>query len=181
MSDNIDSKNNAPGDNPKQVHGYNRMLERVKETLSGTEEEMASKLHNAVEAAKDKALELGELTREESEEIAEYLKRDIHDAADYLAEEGSEMSDWLRFDMQLVEAKLLDWMSLAVDTTKLEFEQLAERARQENIWLAGEITGPGTLRCTACDHEIQFLETAQIPPCPNCGKKRYKRFSKETE
>ena len=177
MSDNTNSQD----DKYKHIHGYNRMLERVKEYIANTEEDLATKFHYAIEAAKDKALELGELTREESEEIAAYLKRDVHDAAEYLADEGSEMRDWLRFDVQLVEAKLLDWMSLAVDTSKLEFEQLAERARQENIWMAGEITGPGTLHCTACDHEIQFLETAQIPPCPRCGKKRYKRFNPESD
>jgi hypothetical protein len=162
-------------DEQKQVHGYNRMLQRVKEYLTHTEEDLASRFHNALEAAKEKTSELGELTREESEEIAEYIKRDVHDAADYLANEGEEMRDWLRFDVQLVEAKLLDWMSHAVDTTRLEFEQWARRAEQENIWMAGEITGPGTLQCTHCNHELQFHETGKIPECPSCGKKRYRR------
>lgn len=164
-------------DKQKHVHGYNRMLERVKEFISGTEDDLNLKMHHAVDAAKEKASELGELTREESEQIANYLNRDIHDAAEYLSKEGTEMGDWLRFDVQLVEAKLIDWMSQAVDTTKLELEQLAERAQQENIWMTGEITGPGTLRCMKCGHEIQFQETSPIPPCPDCGKHRFKRIS----
>ena len=167
---------NKPNNNQhKHIHGYNRMLERIKDFFSNTEEN----LQHAVDAAKEKASELGELTREESEQISNYVKRDIHDAAEYLSKEGTEMGDWLHFDVQLVEAKLIDWMSGAVDTTKLELEQLAQRAQQENIWMSGEITGPGTLRCTHCDHEIQFTETTQIPPCPKCGKHRFKRFSKE--
>jgi DNA polymerase elongation subunit (family B) len=159
----------------KHVHGYNRMLERVQEFISGTEKN----LQHAVDAAKQKASDLGELTREESEEIGDYLKRDIQDAAEYMSKEGTEMGDWLHMDVQLVEARILDWMSLAVDTTKLELDQLAQRAREENIWMTGEITGPGTLRCMHCDHEIRFSETAQIPPCPQCGKHRFKRYSKE--
>lgn len=177
MADDNKSQDNSQDNQEKRIHGYNRMLERVKEFISGAEEEIASKWHYAVDAAKQKASDLGELTREESEEIAEYLKRDVHDAAEYLSEEGAEMGDWLRFDVKLVEAKLLDWMIQAVDTTKLEFEQLAERARQENIWMTDEITGPGTLHCMNCDHELQFKETTQIPPCPQCGKHRFKRFS----
>ena len=171
--------NNSPNNTEqKHVHGYNRMLERVKEFLASTEEDLASRLHYAVDAAKEKASELGELTREESEQIADYLKRDIHDAAEYMSKEGAEMGDWLRFDVQLVEAKLLDWMSQAVDTTKLELDQLAERAQQENIWMSGEITGPGTLKCMKCGHELQFQETTTIPPCPECSKHRFKRTSK---
>jgi rubrerythrin len=170
-------KSNPNNTEQKHVHGYNRMLERVKEFITDTEEDLTSRLHYAVDAAKEKASELGELTREESEQIAEYIKRDIHDAAEYLSQEGTEMGDWLRFDVQLVEAKLLDWMSQAVDTTKLELNELAERAQQENIWMSGEITAPGTLKCLKCGHEIQLKETAQIPPCPECGKHRFKRFS----
>ena len=171
--------NNSPKtEEQKHVHGYNRMLERVKEFIADAKEELTPKLTHAMEAAKEKASELGELTREESEQIADYLKRDIHDAAEYMSNEGAEMGDWLRFDVQLVEAKLLDWMSQAVDTTKLELDQLAERAQQENIWMSGEITGPGTLKCMKCGHELQFEETTQIPPCPQCNKHRFKRISK---
>ena len=56
--------------------------------------------------------------------------------------------------------------------------QLAERAQQENIWMSGEISAPGTLKCMKCGHELQFQETTQIPPCPECGKHRFKRISK---
>jgi hypothetical protein len=168
--------NDKPKSGPeKRVHGYNRMLQRVKDYLTETEEDFANRFQHALEAAKNRTSELGELTREESEQIAEYIRRDMHDAAEYMAEEGAEMRDWLRFDVQLVEAKLLDWMSHAVDTTRWEYQQLAERARQENIWLAGEVTAPGTLKCLQCGHEQQFHETQQIPACPKCGKKRFKR------
>jgi len=166
---------NKTDDQHKHIHGYNRMLERIKELISGT----GKNLQHAVDAAKEKASELGELTREESEQIGDYVKRDVHDAAEYLSKEGTEMSDWLHFDVQLVEAKLIDWMSQAVDTTKLELDQLARRAQEENIWMTGEITAPGTLRCMHCDHELRFTQTTQIPPCPQCGKHRFKRFSKE--
>ena len=102
-------KNSPKNDAQKHVHGYNRMLERVKEFITGADAGLSAKLNHAVEAAKEKASELGELSREESEQIADYLKRDIHDAAEYLSDEGTEMGDWLRFDVELVEDRLADW------------------------------------------------------------------------
>lgn len=161
----------------KHIHGYNRMLEHIKEFIDEAEDEFTPKIHYAIESAKDKMHALGDMTREETETIASYVKRDIHDAAEFLSKEGSEFTDWLRFDTKQLESRLLDVLSAVTDTTKIELQALAERAQQENIWLAGEIAGPGTLTCLSCDHEQQRHETGEIKPCPNCGYEQFHRHA----
>lgn len=44
-------------------------------------------------------------------------------------------------------------------------------------WLAGEVAGTGTFRCTACDHPVAIEEVAELPPCPSCGGESFIRAS----
>ncbi len=159
----------------KHVRGYDRMLERTREFLSEAGEELKPKLQHALDAAVEKTTELGELTREEAEKVAEYLKRDLQSAGEYLAsDKARELADWFRFDIQLVEDRILDALSLLVDPTKVELALLAERARLAE-WHTGEITGPGTLVCSNCGKELHFHKTGRIPPCPQCTKTLFRR------
>ncbi len=87
--------------NNNHTTAYERMLSRVKEFTGEASEELGPKVHYAIESAKEKAYELGELTREETEKIGEYVKRDITDAADYMSDQRKELSDWLKFDVSL--------------------------------------------------------------------------------
>lgn len=164
----------APATN-KLINAYNRMLERVKGFIDEAEEEFAPKIQYAIDAARDKASELGELTVEEAEEIGDYIRKDIHDAAEYMVNEGEELKDWLKFDVELVEDRLIDILGKVVDTTKIELQQLAERAAAENLWNTGEITSPGTLTCTNCGHPLIFHMTHEIPECSECGGTLFQR------
>lgn len=162
-------------DHDKHVHAYDRMLERVREFLSETGEELKPRLQQALDAAIEKTTELGELTREESEKVGDYLKRDLQSATEYLAsDEAKDLGDWLRFDIELVEDRIIDALSLLVNPTNVELAQLAEQARRAE-WHTGEITGPGTLVCTACGEELHFHKTGRIPPCPKCKETVFRR------
>lgn len=165
--------------NDKQPNAYDRMLERARDFIYQSGEDTRPLFSRAVEYARDKAVELGELTREEAEDIAEYLRRDVHDAASYLGEHGDELRDWLRLDIELIEDRLLDMFSAAVDQTKLELELLALRAAANTEWHTGEITGIGALECTACGEHIHFHQTGHIPPCPRCAGSVYRRIVEE--
>ena len=118
------------------THAYATMLERVKQGLENTEDDIATRLHYVIDAAKEKTYELGELTREESDKVGDYLKRDIQDATRYLAQEGKQLSDWLKFDIELVEARLAEVLSEtldhAVNSTDQELKEWAETATREN-------------------------------------------------
>jgi hypothetical protein len=156
----------------KLLSAYHQMMMRVKETL---QQSKTKTLRQHIEAAQDKAVELEEISREEAERIGDYLKRDLEDAALHIVTTKQALADWMRFDLALIEARLLDMFSLMVDQTTIELNNLAERARQATEWCSGEITGPGTLYCDSCRKAIHFHHPDYIPVCPNCGATLFKR------
>ncbi len=162
----------------KQVGAYRKMMERVKDDLEQRPGEHWQGIHHYIEAAKENAVTLGELTREEAERIGDYLRRDLHDAAEYLSGD-SDLANWLRFDISLVEERILDMFSLMVDETRQELEQLAARAEAMSTWRTGEITGPGSLRCENCGEVMQFHKPGRIPPCPKCHGSEFQRLGDE--
>ena len=161
--------------NEKFVHAYEQMLERTKSLLSEAGHEIAPKVDHAVDIAKEKATELGELSLGEAEKIGDYLKRDLRDAAEFIADDNNDLRNWLRFDIGLVEDRIIDALSLLVDQTKVDLADFAEQARRFGEWHTGEITGPGTLVCKECGEVLQFHKTGHIPPCPKCHATAYRR------
>lgn len=159
------------------VQGYERMMERARGVIEQTREEALPNLRQVIEHAQDKAVELGELTREEAEKIGDYLGRDLKDAAEYLSHTGKGIAEWLHFDRGLVEARLMELFSQMVDHTRVELDRIAERARSAESLHTGEVTGPGTLRCVACGHELRFQRTGHIPPCGACHGTAFQRRS----
>lgn len=160
----------------KHPRAYDRMLERARHYTEQVGDDQRPLFSRAVDYARDKAVELGELTREEAEDIAEYLRRDVHDAATFIGERGLDLGDWLRLDLLLIEDRLLDLFSRAVDQTRLELELLALRAAANTDWRTGEVTGIGTLQCRACGEKIHFHQTGHIPPCPRCAGSDFRRI-----
>lgn len=163
----------TPSGNERQVHAYNRMMERVKAALERNEQKSLAALQQVIDATKDKAVELGELSREEADRIGGYLRRDLEDAGEYLAESGNELESWLHFDIELVEDRLWEAFTAAADQTKLAFLELEEQARLASEYRTGELTSMGTLQCENCGELLHFHRTGPIPPCPQC---RYTRF-----
>ena len=169
-------------DHPKSydrfVSAYHQMMNRVKDSLSHTP---PRNLREQIEVAKEKAVELKELTLEEAEKLGDYLRRDLEDAAHFIVTTNQALADWMRFDLELIEEHFLNQFSLMVDHTRMELENLAERARQATEWYSGEVTGPGTLSCSNCGKILQFHKPDYIPACPNCGAISFKRIDDEEE
>lgn len=152
------------------------MMERLKSAFEHIEHGARPVLSHFVEAAQQKAVELGELSRDEAEKIGNYLKRDVEDAAEYLAgPEARELSDWFKFDIDLIEDRLFELFSSVADKTKLELMAWEERARHAGKYHTGEITGIGTLNCIQCGQAIHFHATGHIPPCPSCHATLFSR------
>ncbi len=167
------------------AQAYRRMMERVKlrlEELEQAEREALPQLRASIEHAAEKAVELGELTREEARLIGGYLKRDLEDAGQYLTTTGRDLRAWLRFDVELLEDRMLDFFQRGVDQSRLEF--LAFEAVEVDVepieYHDGEITGPGTLQCGACGEPVVFHAPAAIAPCPACGGTVFVRVGEET-
>lgn len=153
------------------VEGYDRMLKRIREAKP----EQA--LQQRLQAAMEKASELGELTREEAEKIGDYLRRDLEAAADFISDSGKELKDWLRFDLDVVEQELGRLFAQMVDHTRMELDKLERQATKYGEWHTGEVAGIGTLECKSCGEHIHLHKTGHIPPCPKCKGTRYRRLS----
>jgi rubrerythrin len=167
------------------VQAYDRMMERVKlrlEELEQAEQAALPQLRASIEHAAEKAVELGELTREEARLIGGYLKRDLEDAGQYLTTTGRDLRAWLRFDVELLEDRLLDFFQRGVDQSRLEFLAFeGSEADAELIeYRSGEITGPGTLQCAECGEPMIFHAPAAIAPCPICGGTMFVRIAEES-
>jgi predicted nucleic acid-binding Zn-ribbon protein len=160
----------------KLVHAYHRMMERVRNAVEEAESRTLPTIRHSVEKARDTAVELEELTHDEAEKVAYYLKRDVQDAARHLSESSHELTSWLRFDMDLIEDQLLDVFSRVADHTKLEWLDLQEELESDPPYHAGEVTGPGSLYCTACNEAVHFHHITRIPECPKCGNSTFRRW-----
>ncbi|MGA7979596.1 MAG: zinc ribbon-containing protein [Chromatiaceae bacterium] len=161
--------------NDRLVDAYERMLERTGESFERAEQEGAPRLRQVIEKVRDNMVELGELTREEASRVATYLERDIKDAATYIAETGENLRNWWRFDLDLMEQRLLDLFALVADQTSIQLQGWAEQARQASLYRTGEIAGPGTLFCSACGSEMRMHKAGRIPPCPKCHATSFTR------
>lgn len=167
-----------------QVDAYHRMMERVKhrlEELEQAEQEALPQLRASIEQAAEKAVELGEITREEARLIGGYLKRDLEDAGQYLSATGRDLGAWLRFDVELLEDRLLDFFQRGVDRSRLEFLAFGAVAADAEpvLYRSGEITGPGALQCAACGELAIFHAPAVIAPCSACSGLGFVRVSEE--
>lgn len=165
-------------DKAKLLSGYQRMMNRVKDMWTHATHD---DLHQYIDLATEKAVELEELTREEAEKMGDYLRRDLYDAADFIANTEQSLADWMRFDLELVEARLLDTFTVMVDQTRNSLDNLAEQARLAVEWQSGEITGPGTLYCANCGQEVNFHQPGYIPHCPKCDSVLFKRYIQDEE
>ncbi len=156
----------------------NKFIKAYDDLMGHLYEIMDDGLHSlahGIEVAKEKTSALGGLTQEELHKIADYVQRDVEGAAHSLNEDDQEdLSEWLKFDVDLIENFALDAFMSVADKTSIELAQLKRHA-EHNIYLSGEITGPGTFRCTECDKQIAFKSTSEIPVCPACGAKTFAR------
>jgi len=165
----------------KLVTAYEHMLERIRTAAERTEQETIPVFRELLHKTRDNMIDFGELTREEAHKVAEYLERDIEEAARYIAETGEDLERWWRFDLNLVEQRIRELFSQVADQTSVQLLDLAQRARRANPYRAGEITGPGTLVCTACGAETHHHRTERILPCTQCRATDFKRLPGNTD
>jgi predicted RNA-binding Zn-ribbon protein involved in translation (DUF1610 family) len=164
-----------PSNREKWLNAYDDMMVRVRTAIEEAGESTLPALQRIIHRARDTAVELGELSRDEAEKVAFYLQRDLQDAGQHLAETGHELGDWLRFDVNLIEDRLLETLLKVADHSKLEMLQFQEELETGPRWNSGEISGPGTLVCDSCGKQVHFHATGVIPNCPNCGHTVYHR------
>ncbi len=154
---------------------YHSIMQRVQDTVQYAKEDTLPSLKIRIDAAVDKTIELEELSEEEARKLGTYLQHDIQDAARFLAETGQGLRDWMRFDLDLIEDRLLDLFSTMVDHTHEELTRLELEAQANTIWEAGEVTGPGALRCDNCGAVKHFRRPTHIQGCSRCHHTQFTR------
>ncbi|MFT4585887.1 MAG: nucleotide-binding universal stress UspA family protein [Gammaproteobacteria bacterium] len=150
------------------AEAYEQMLERAVKDAHRNESKAERVLHELIHDARDKAVELGELTQHEAERLAKYLARDLSEATNYLAESGRELKDWLGFETSLLESEVIDLLLKAADDTTVDLILLNAAGQSRSKYLAGEITAPGTLICDGCGDKLRIRRTKEIPSCAAC-------------
>ncbi len=183
MSDQNDSKD-------RLVQGYHRLLELSKEALQRAEKETLPQLKTLLEDAKTASVKLGELTQSEAEKIGAYLKRDLEEAAQSMRETRKELAPWLRFDIDLIEERMLEAFTKVVDHTRVELAQwqrprsdedaepsTEDETTKRTTWHTGEVAGIGTLQCPECGRTLQYRKPGRVPPCPGCRGTTFTRVN----
>jgi len=156
------------------IKAYDQMMEHATAAMEHTRNDTIPGIRHLLEAARDKTVEMGDLTREEADKVIGYIHRDLEHAAGYMEENRQELSDWLRFDIGLLEQRLAKMFGAMVDHTREVLDEFAVRADSIG-WKTGEIVGPGTLHCKNCQQVLHFHKTGHIPPCPKCKHTHFAR------
>ena len=155
---------------------YEHMLGDAKHFITEARDKGQPVIKEALEAARQKVSDLGELTSEEIDKISDYVERDLVDAARYMQEQERELADWLRLDLLVIEEYLLDKFSTLADQTRIELDKLANDANTYGEWHTGEIVSMGVFECTSCGEQIHFEKPGHVPPCPKCHGTVFKRL-----
>lgn len=161
-------ENKAKASSERIIHAYDRMMQRAERTLKSATTHSETALKHALETARERAVELGEISREEADKVHEFVARDLYDVGRHLATEERELTDWLRLNLLNLEKELLDRFSMLAKAAQLELKHLQKAKHRFDEWHTGEVTTIGTLRCRSCGELIHFEHTGHIPPCPKC-------------
>ena len=160
----------------KHVHAYDRMLQRAEQALASTTERSEATLEHALDTARKRAIELGELTQDEADRIHGFVTRDLYDVGQHQATEEREVADWLRLGVLLVEKDVLNRFTRLAETAKVEFKHLQKAGNKLDEWHTGEVTTIGSLRCQRCGEVLRFDRTESIPACPKCQATVFERI-----
>ncbi len=163
------------------VDAYEQMLTRVSEAAETAEHKTLPWLRETLRTARERAVELEELTREEADKVSAYVERDLQDAGQFIADTGQEFRDWVSFDWRLMQSKMLDMFAGMADQTSQALQGFADQAREASLYHTGEITAPGVLECTVCGEQLHFEKTGHIPPCPKCKATAFRRRTAKPE
>jgi len=172
----MESKSDKPSNNNDNLsQGYEKLLKRAEKTLSSVAERTEDTLSQALNKAKEKAVELEELTQEEADNVHKFVTRDLYSAGLHLVEEERNIADWLRLNLVLIEKTVLQRFTALSQAAKLELDHLNKAKQRFDEWHTGEVTTIGTLSCRSCGEQIQFEHTGRIPPCPKCHATVFER------
>lgn len=168
---------------PKQVDPldalgavYENMYEHVADRLTRAKDGTGPMIHELIDEARDKVVDLGEVAEDDAEKIAGWLRRDLDDAINYVSETEYAVKDWLGFETTLIKNAMIHALLETADKTTLALLRMKENAHEPYDYRTGEIAGFGTLICDECGEKLHFHKAGHIPPCPKCHKTSFHRI-----
>ncbi len=57
-----------------------------------------------------------------------------------------------------------------------EWAKQRGNGRHPPVYRAGEVASAGTYECTACQHQLQLVTSAHLPPCAKCRHMEYRQI-----
>lgn len=160
--------------NRRLPEAYEHMIERAAAIVEDLKKATPT-LQFVLDEAKNRAVELSELTAEEASHIAEYIQQDLHDTARNFAEHERDFADWIKLDILIIEEQLRRRITSLVEVARQETRHIAKEPTHPLEWHTGEVTGIGILECKSCGKKIHFHQAGHIPPCPQCQGTNFQR------
>ncbi|MFP8965711.1 zinc ribbon-containing protein [Pokkaliibacter sp. CJK22405] len=168
-----------PSKDPK-VRSYERLLGRMSATLKNLEERSWPVIERKLEEAAELEKAAEDLTLDEIALIKEWVRRDIQSLASHSSKEQSELKHWLQFDLELLEHQTADWLLSVADQTQTAWLELQHRLTlEDDVYVAGEVTAPGTFKCNACDHMLCLTKADKLEPCHVCQNHYFVRITRQ--
>ncbi|NOQ90928.1 MAG: hypothetical protein GQ549_08285 [Gammaproteobacteria bacterium] len=155
---------------------YETMYEHVAENLHKAKDKSGPLIHQLIEEARQKAIEVEDIADEDAEKLATWLRRDLDDVINYLSETEYALKDWLGFETSILKNAFIHAMLETADKTTLALLRMKENAHEPYDYHTGEIAGYGTLICDECGEKLHFHQAGKIPPCPKCHKTSFHRI-----
>jgi hypothetical protein len=140
----------------RERHGYNRILQRAREYLDEFEERAGDAVARAVDRAKERSRELGELVPGGGRACVG-IRPAGHGRRRCLG-------GGIRRGIRSV-AALRPGAGRAATNGAFPQGRGPPHGGSAPTWQAGEITRVGTLRCEGCGEALHFSRSAHIPPC----------------
>lgn len=161
----------------KLIDTYVEIMEEVHQVCKLKHDDSLPVVDQAIEKACLEHVNKKLLTSLEAEKLGFYLRRDLHDMAQFLEEDENALPDnWLSFDLRLAENRTWEMFLSIADKTRVELSTFSHRLKNPGDYMAGEITGLGTLECMACGNLLHFYKADLIPACSECGSTGYMRI-----
>lgn len=158
---------------------YERIIHRVEESLGKAEDVTLESLKHDIDQAIEFEEDVEELTRQELSLLGAYLKRDLKGLNRFMDSTGKGLAEWLKFDIGLLENKLLSMLKQVADKTIIEQQQLGEKLdeQDEEVYMSNEYVLPGTFICNNCETEQEFIKPGFLMSCDECGGDQFQRSS----
>lgn len=173
-----ESSNNRPELPEGAPDVYNRLLERVYQSVGQAENQSWPFIKKKIEEAAEVELAAEEMTREELGLLQAYLQRDLREAGGWLHKTGEGLAQWLNFDLQALEHTVVERLFGLADQTRVDQTELQQRLDHgPEDYLVGEVAAAGQFRCLECGALAQLEQTSVLEDCHQCGSGYFHRHS----